>query len=249
MLHAFWTDEFGRWDSRLRHEIVLPIQNKVGALLMTPLMRNILGQVKRKVSFRFMMDDSRIFIANLKKGALGEDKANLLGSLIIAEMQYAALGRSDVDIIDRVPFTLCVDEFQNFQTDSFATILSEARKYGLSLVLSHQFSSQLKDEIADAVFGNAGTIIGFRVGYNDAARLSREFDDTFPPRHFSSLPNYHITVKQLRDGQVLEPFQGRTLPAQGTRHGFGRRMKKLSCEKYGVSRKLIEQKHRKWLKS
>jgi hypothetical protein len=247
MLRGFWTDEFERWDSRLRNEIIAPIQNKVGALLMTPVMRNILGQVKRKVSFRFMMDESRILIANLNKGALGEDKANLLGSLIIADMQYAALGRSNVDVGDRVPFTVCVDEFQNFQTDSFATILSEARKYGLSLVLSHQFSKQLDEEIADAVFGNVGSIISFRVGSSDAERLAREYGETFPANHFSSLPNHHICVKMMKDGQVIEPFQGRTLPPMGVRYGRGETVRRRSREKYGVKRATVEYKHAKWL--
>ena len=249
MLRGFWKDEFERWDPRLRNEIIAPIQNKVGALLMTPTMRNILGQVKRKVSFRFMMDESRIFIANLNKGALGEDKANLLGSLIIAEMQYAALGRADVDIGDRVPFSLCVDEFQNFQTDSFATILSEARKYGLSLVLSHQFSSQLEEEIADAVFGNVGSIIAFRVGYQDARRLSNEFDNAYPPEVFSSLPNYKVCVRLMSDGEVSAPFLGGTLPPLGHRFGKSRNLIKHSRQKFGASRKSVEGKHRKWMKS
>lgn len=249
MLKGFWTDEFDRWDTRLRNEIIAPIQNKVGALLMTPIMRNILGQVKRKVSFRFLMDESRIFIANLNKGTLGADKANLLGSLLIAEMQAAALGRADVDVGDRVPFTLYVDEFQNFQTDSFATILSEARKYGLSLVLSHQFSKQLEEDIADAVFGNVGTIVAFRVGSFDAKRLAEEFDGRFPSTHFSSLPNYHICVKQLHNGQVMEPFQGRTLPSQGERFGKRHNVIRSSREKYGARKQTVEYKHRKWLAS
>jgi hypothetical protein len=248
MLRGFWTDEFERWDPRLRNEIVAPIQNKVGALLMTPLMRNIFGQVRRKVGFRFMMDESRIFIANLNKGALGEDKANLLGSLIIAELQYAALGRANLAVEDRVPFCLCVDEFQNFQTDSFATILSEARKYGLSLVLSHQFASQLEDEIADAVFGNTGTIIAFRVGYEDAKRLSNEFENTYPPHFFSSLPNYHVCARLMKNGTVHEPFLGRTLPPLGLRHGRHQTIIARSREKYAARREIVEYKHRKWMK-
>lgn len=249
MLRGFWTDEFERWDPRLRNEIIAPIQNKVGALLMTPIMRNILGQVKRKVSFRHILDESRIFIANLNKGALGEDKANLLGSLIVAEMQYAALGRSDVDTGDRVPFSLYVDEFQNFQTDSFATILSEARKYGLSLVLSHQFASQLKEEIGDAVFGNVGSIIAFRVGYRDAQRLSNELGQKYPPEVFTSLANHRVCVRLIRDGQVCEPFLGGTLPPSGDFHGKRERLVRWSRQKYGAHRKKVEYKHRKWLKS
>lgn len=247
MLRGFWTDEFERWDTRLRHEIVAPIQNKLGALLMTPMMRNILGQVKRKVSFRHMLDESRIFIANLNKGALGEDKANLLGSLIVAEFQYAALGRADVDVGDRVPFSLYVDEFQNFQTDSFATILSEARKYGLSLVLSHQFSSQLKREIADAVFGNVGSIVSFRVGYEDAIRLSNELGKKYLPETFTSLDNHRVCVRLIRNGRVCEPFLGGTLPPLGMRYGKSEKLIRWSRQKYGARRKKVERRQKKWM--
>jgi hypothetical protein len=248
MLLAFWNDEFGRWDARLRSEILAPIQNKIGVLLMSPVMRNVLGQVKRKIDFRFMMDDSRIFIANLSKGALGEDKASLLGALLISELQHAALGRGNTPISERTPFCAYVDEFQNMQTDGFATILSEARKYGLSLVLSHQFSSQLEEDIADAVFGNVGTIIAFRVGWRDAERLAREFGQTFPGSHFSSLPNHQVCVKQLSDGQVLEPFQGRTSPTSARKHRRGETIIRRSREKYGARRETIEYKHQKWMR-
>ncbi len=249
MLKAFWLDEFGRWDARLRNEILAPIQNKVGMLLMSPLMRNILGQVKRRVDFRFMMDDSRIFIANLNKGSLGEDKANLLGSLIVAQLQYAAFGRGDMEASKRTSFTAYVDEFQNMQTESFATILSEARKYGLALVLSHQFASQLEDDIADAVFGNTGTIITFRVGAIDAERIANEFGQAYPPSHFCSLPNFEVCVKLLENGQILEPFQGRTFPSVGHRHGKAETIIRRSREKYGAKRNVIEYKHAKWMRS
>ena len=249
MLLAFWTSEFDRWDPRLRNEILAPIQNKVGPLLMSPLMRNILGQVKRKIDFRFMMDHSRIFIANLSKGSLGEDKANLLGSLIVSEMQYAALGRANIDVSKRTPFCAYIDEFQNIQTDSFATILSEARKYGLALVLSNQFCAQLEDDVANAVFGNVGSIIAFRVGSTDAQRLAEEFGNAFPPSLFSSLPNYQVCVKMVRDGQVSEPFQGGTFASFGVFHGRRETIVNRSREKYGASRKVIEYKHSKWLES
>lgn len=249
MLRAFWSTEFDRWDVRLRNEILAPIQNKIGVLLMSPLMRNILGQVKRRIDFRFMMDDSRIFIANLNKGALGEDKANLLGSLIVSQLQYAALGRGDMELSARTPFCAYVDEFQNMQTDGFATILSEARKYGLSLVLSHQFASQLEEEIADAVFGNIGTIVAFRVGSADAERLADEFGQAYPPGHFSSLDNFKVCVKLLQNGQVLEPFQGRTFTSIGRRYGKAENIIRRSQEKYASRRATIEYKHGKWMRS
>lgn len=248
MLNAFWTDEFARWDARLRNEILAPIQNKIGVLLMSPIMRNVLGQVRRKIDFRFMMDDSRIFIANLNKGALGEDKSHLLGSLIMSELQHAALGRGDMPASRRTPFCAYVDEFQSIRTDSFATILSEARKYGLSLVLSHQFASQLEEEIGDAVFGNVGTIVVFRVGSTDAERLADEFGNAYPSGHYSSLPNYHVCVKLLRNGQVLEPFQGRTFSSAGRKHGKATTIMQRSREKYAARKEQIEYKHSKWMR-
>jgi hypothetical protein len=246
---AFWRYEFASWDPRLRNEIVSPILNKVGALLMTPNLRNVLGQVKRKIDFSFMMDRSRIFIANLQKADLGEDKAGLLGSLIIAGFQQAALGRVDTPERDRQQFTLYVDEFQCFQTDSFATILSEARKYGLSLVLSHQFSSQLLPEIADAVFGNVGSIVSFRVGYADADRLAREFGTPYRPAHFTDLSNHHVLVRLLSNGEVTEPFLARTIPPMGRQYCKRENISRRSREKYGVPRKVVEDKIRRWYDS
>ncbi len=249
MLRVFWLHEFARWDPKLRNEIISPVQNKVGQLLMTPVMRNVLGQVRRKIDFRFMMDTNRIFIANLQKAELGEDKANLLGSLIIAAMQYASLGRGDVPESERPQFCLYIDEFQNFQTHSFSTILSEARKYGLSLVLSHQFSRQLEDDIADAVFGNVGTIISFRVGYADAERLSAEFGGTFSPSQLASLDNHHICARLMKGGNLPEPFLAKTLPPQGKRYGRRENILSRSREKYGVHREIVEDKIRRWTSS
>lgn len=248
LLQSFWRNEFDRWDPRLRNEIISPIQNKVGQLLMTPIMRNVLGQVRRKIDFRFMMDTNRIFIANLQKAELGEDKANLLGSLIIAGMQYAALGRADIDECKRTQFSLFIDEFQNFQCDSFSTILSEARKYGLSLVLSHQFSGQLDEEIADAVFGNVGTIIAFRVGFSDAERLAEEFGGRYAASEFAGLSNHHICARVLSDGQIQEPFLGRTYPPRGRMYGHRENIVRRSREKYAVRREIVEDKIRRWIR-
>jgi hypothetical protein len=246
---SFWRYEFASWDTRLRNEIVSPILNKVGALLMTPNLRNVLGQVKRKIDFGFMMDHSRIFIGNLQKAELGEDKAGLLGSLIIAGFQQAALSRAEIPESARRQFTLYVDEFQNFQTDSFATILSEARKYGLSLVLSHQFSTQLLPEIAEAVFGNVGSIISFRVGFADAERLSKEFGGEYRPAHFTDLDNHHILVRLLSEGEVTQPFAARTLPPFGRKYGKGTNIHRRSDEKYGVPKSVVEDKIRRWYNS
>src|ERR1700690_3086973 len=193
-------------------EAIAPIQNKVGQLLMSPPVRNVLGQVRRKVDPRFMMDNRRILIANLSKGHLGEDKANLLGSLLVTSFELAALERVDIPEAKREDFFLYIDEFHNFATDSFATILSEARKYRLCLTLSHQYLDQLRDSIRSAVFGNAGTLISFRVGGSDAHLLAHECGSVYTPGRFSSLSNYEVVVRLLSRGEHHEPFQGITLP-------------------------------------
>jgi hypothetical protein len=171
LLRAFWQREFAAYDKRFLAEVLAPVQNKVGQLLLAAPLRNILGQIRSGIDVRFMMARGRIFIANQAKGRLGEDKANLLGALLVTQFQLAAMARSDMPEASRCDFYLYVDEFQNFTTESFASILSEARKYRLNLTLSHQYMGQLRPEIRDAVFGNVGTLIAFRVGHADGKIL------------------------------------------------------------------------------
>src|SRR5882724_1205919 len=178
-IKAFWSEEYAGYDERFKREAIAPIQNKLGQFLLNPVIRNILGQFKTKVSIPFIMGHSRIFIANLSKGQLGEDKANLLGSLLATQFQLAALARSKRPEAERRDFYLVIDEFQNFSTDAFASILAEARKYRLCLTLSHQYINQLSLPVRQAVFGNVGTLIAFRVGYSDAELLEKEFGKTF----------------------------------------------------------------------
>jgi type IV secretory pathway TraG/TraD family ATPase VirD4 len=163
-IKEFWEDEYARYDERFRREAIAPIQNKLGQFLLNPVIRNILGQVKCKVSFSHIMDNQRIFIANLAKGKIGHDKANLLGSLLTTQFQLAAMRRASQPEHERRDFYLFIDEFQNFTTDSFAAILAEARKYRLCLTLSHQYIDQIPLPIRQAVFGNVGTLFSFRVG-------------------------------------------------------------------------------------
>jgi hypothetical protein len=211
-VRAFWTEEFAGYDKRFLAEVISPVQNKVGALFMAAPIRNILGQVRSKVDARFMMDRGRIFIANLSKGRLGEDKANLLGAFLVTQFQLAAMARSDTPEESRSDFYLYVDEFHNFATDSFASILSEARKYRLCLTLSHQYIDQLRPEVRDAVFGNAGTLISFRVGESDARVLEREFGGEYAAKHFSDLANHQVAVKLVQGGATTQPFVGHTNP-------------------------------------
>ena len=186
-VRSFWVNEFENFDERFLREAVAPIQNKVGQLLMSPHLRNILGQVRSRIDARFMMDNGRIFIADLSKGKLGADKSNLLGALLVTQFQLAAMSRSDVPEETRRDFFLYVDEFQSFTSDSFVSILSEARKYRLCLTLSHQYTDQLRPEIKDAVFGNVGSIVAFRVGHRDAKTLEEVLGGSYTASQLSSL--------------------------------------------------------------
>jgi TraM recognition site of TraD and TraG len=247
VVRTFWRDEFEEYDKRFRQEAISPIQNEVGQLLMSPPMRNVLGQVRRKVDSRFIMDKRKIFIGNLSKGMLGEDKANLLGSILVTSFELAAMERVDVPEHKREDFYLFIDEFQNFSIDSFTSILSEARKYRLCLTLSHQYLDQVRENVRKALFGNAGTLISFRVGETDAQALAREYGAGFVPAQFSSLGNFEVMAKILYDGGHIEPFLGKTLsplPLVGGRRDIiiGR-----SREKYASTRQAIESKIKKWM--
>ena len=180
-IRGFWADEYAGYDERFKREAIAPIQNKIGQFLLNPVVRNILGQVKKKVDIPFMMDDGRLFIANLSKGQLGHDKANLLGSLLVTQFQLGAMARSNRPESERRDFYLFIDEFQNFSTDAFASILAEARKYWLCLTLSHQYIDQLPEPIRKAVFGNVGTLVAFRIGYTDAEAMAKEFGNAVSP--------------------------------------------------------------------
>jgi type IV secretory pathway TraG/TraD family ATPase VirD4 len=247
VVRSFWENEFERYDRKFLLEAIAPIQNKVGQLLMSPHVRNILGQVRSRVDARFMMDRGRVFIVNLSKGALGADKANLLGALWVTQFQLAAMSRADVPEEDRRDFYLYVDEFHSFTSDSFAAILSEARKYRLCLTLSHQYLRQLRPSISDAVMGNVGSLVAFRVGHEDAEALQKAFGDTYAASHFAGLGNREVYAKLLSDGQDIEPFMGRTLPPCGKRHDRREVIVRRSREKYAASRSAIEERIQRWL--
>ena len=244
---SFWTNEFARFDKRFLAEAIAPVQNKVGQLLMSAPLRNVFGQVKSKVDPRFIMDNKRIFIANLAKGRLGEDKANLLGSLLVSKFHTAAMERADIPEESRKDFYLYVDEFPNFATDSFASILSEARKYRLNLTLSHQYIEQMSEGVRDAVFGNAGSLVSFRVGATDAAHLSREFSNGYLPNQFTDLANHEILVKLLDSNESREPFFARTAPPISSTYGNGKKILRHSRQKFGTKREVVERRIRSWL--
>ncbi len=216
VVKAFWINEFESWQDRFRNEAIAPIQNKVGQFLSTSLVRNIVGQSKSTIDVFDIMNEGKIFLVNVSKGRIGEDNSALLGAMLITKIQLAAMERVRIPEEERVDFYLYVDEFQNFATDSFAGILSEARKYRLNLTLAHQYIGQLVTDsstrVRDAIFGNVGTMIVFRVGATDAEFLENEFSPEFVIEDIVNLPNYHIYIKLMVDGVTARPFSAMTLP-------------------------------------
>ena len=171
---AFWTQEFEKWDQRYHMDATASIQNKIGQFVSNVVIRNIVGQTKSSFDVRQVMDEQKILLINISKGRVGEDASRLLGGLLITKIQIAAMSRVDIPRAERKDFVLIVDEFQNFATASFANILSEARKFNLSLVIAHQYVTQMEEAVRDAVFGNVGTIVAFRVGAEDAELLEKK---------------------------------------------------------------------------
>ncbi|MES3031645.1 MAG: CxxC-x17-CxxC domain-containing protein, partial [Patescibacteria group bacterium] len=216
VIKAFWIHEYEAWQDKFRNEAIAPIQNKVGQFLSTSIIRNVVGQSKSTINIFDMMNNSKIFLVNVSKGRIGEDNSALLGGMIITKIQLAAMERVRIPEESRKDFYLYVDEFQNFVTDAFAGILSEARKYRLNLTVAHQYTAQLvvdkSSAVRDAVFGNVGTMIVFRVGADDAEFLESEFDPEFTPQDIVNLPNYKIYLKLMIDGVTSRPFSSKTLP-------------------------------------
>ncbi len=216
VIKAFWVHEYEAWQDKFRNEAIAPIQNKVGQFLSTSIIRNVVGQSKSTINIFDIMNDSKIFLVNVSKGRIGEDNSGLLGGMIITKIQLAAMERVRIPEDHRKDFYLYVDEFQNFVTDAFAGILSEARKYRLNLTVAHQYTAQLvvdkSSAVRDAVFGNVGTMIVFRVGSDDADFLEKEFDPEFTPSDIVNLPNYKVYLKLMIDGVTSRPFSAKTLP-------------------------------------
>jgi energy-coupling factor transporter ATP-binding protein EcfA2 len=208
----FWYKEFNAMSPQLKSEAISPIVNKVGLFQTHIHLRNIVGQERSSFTIANVMNQKKIFIANLSKGHLGEDATTLLGSMLVTQFQTAALERSKQPVHSRTPFYLYIDEMHSFVTLSFADILSESRKYGLSLFLTHQYIDQLHEDIRKAILGNVGTIITFRIGANDAEILKPEFNSLFDVEDFIRLPQYAIYLKLLIDGTTSEPFSAYTLP-------------------------------------
>ncbi|USN53057.1 MAG: type IV secretion system DNA-binding domain-containing protein [Candidatus Nomurabacteria bacterium] len=246
IVKAFWHEEFGQYANQFRTEAVSPIQNKIGQFLSSSMIRNIIGQPKSTFDLRQLMDEQKIVLLNLSKGRIGEDNAALLGGMMITKIQLAAMSRVDIAEKDRKDFFLYVDEFQNFATESFANILSEARKYRLNLIMAHQYIEQLDEQVRAAVFGNVGSIVCFRVGAADAEFLAKEFDPTFTETDLVNLTKYDIYLRLMIDGVASEPFSATTLEPVSGPTGNGQKVIEVSRERYAKKREIVEDKIRRW---
>lgn len=236
-----WITEYNKLDQKQRSETISPILNKVGQFLSSGIIRNIVGQPKSSINIRRLMDEGKIMLVKLSKGLIGEDNAALLGALIITKMQLAAMSRADAEVATRRDFFLYVDEFQNFATDSFATILSEARKYGLSLTMAHQYIAQLSEVVSKAVFGNVGTLVAFRVGSDDASFLTKEFAPVFTEQDLVNLDVFNIYVKLSIDGLTAGAFSAVTLPPSADKNTNKVKVIELSRKKYATQAEGVEE--------
>lgn len=246
VVKAFWQKTFDKWNDRYREEAIAPVQNKVGQFLSSHLIRNIFGQPKSSFDVRDVMDGRKILIMNLSKGRIGEDNSALLGAMMITKIQLAAMGRVDMPEEERKDFYVYTDEFQNLATESFANILSEARKYRLNLILANQYIEQIEDKVKNAIFGNCGTIVSFRVGAEDAERLARELG-TFAEDDFCNLPRYQVYLRLMIDGIAGDSFSATTLPPESLLETEKNTptIIRVSRERYATKRSILEEKIKK----
>ncbi|MFH1188822.1 MAG: type IV secretion system DNA-binding domain-containing protein [bacterium] len=243
VVKSFWVNEFAKYTQRLESEATAAIQNKIGQFVSNPLIRNILGQSHSTINIRKIMDEGKILIVNLSKGRIGEDNSALLGAMLITKMQLAAMARVDVPESERKDFYLYIDEFQNFSTDSFASILSEARKYRLDLILAHQYIDQLEDTVRSAVFGNVGTLVTFRVGAEDAEFLEKEFEPDFIANDLVNLAKFHVYIKLMVDGIASRPFSAQILePPLPQIESFAETIIENNRRWYGTPSSVVEEK-------
>lgn len=240
VIKDFFLNEYEKYDQKFRTEAVAPIQNKVGQFLSSTVIRNIVGQQESSINIRKIMDEGKILLIDLSIGKIGEDNSALLGSMLITKIQMAAMSRADMAKDQRKPFYLYVDEFQNFATDSFAVILSEARKYGLSLMMTNQYIAQMPETVSNAVFGNVGTIISFRVGAQDAESLQREFMPVFEATDLVNQNNHNIYIKMAIDGVTSAPFSAKTILPIYPKSNFQEQIIAQSRAKYSRPRDEVE---------
>src|ERR1700741_4508356 len=236
----FWNVEFASWNDKFAAEAVAPVLNKVGAFTANPIVRNIIGQPKSSFNIREIMDERKILIVNLSRGLIGEDNASLLGALLVTKIQMGAMSRADIPQTDRIPFYLYVDEFQNFATDSFAVILSEARKYALNLTVANQYIAQMSLGVRDAVFGNVGSIVSFRTSADDARVMLKYFEPKFEEADMVHMHNRHFVVSMTIEGEKAQAFSATTMPIPAEPPDFSSYIVANSRQTYSVTRDKIE---------
>lgn len=247
---AFWENEFAKYSDRFATEATAAIQNKVGQFISNPLIRNIIGQPKSSFDIREIMDNKKILIINLSKGLVGDSNANLLGSFLITKIYLAAMSRADVSQaeMNKLPnFYFYVDEFQSFANESFAEILSEARKYKLNLTIAHQYIEQMSEEVREAVFGNVGTFLTFRVGAYDAEVLEKEFAPEFTAEDLVNLGKFQIYIKLMVDALGSRPFSATSMPPiEAPKISYKDAIIAFSREKFGKPRDIVEDEIKRW---
>jgi hypothetical protein len=246
VVRSFWVNEYAGYSTSFRTEAIAPIQNKIGKILMVPSLRNILAQPRSTITMRRLMDERAIVVCNLAKGGLGESTAHLLGALLTTSLAQAALSRADTPASERTVFHFYADEFQSFATDSFALILSEARKYGLTLTLAHQYLNQLPDQLRSAVFGNAGSIVACRAGAEDTTILAAQIG-LGNSNALLDLPNFSAWARLLHDGTPTSPLRFYLYDVPRQRRPDARRLIDVSRQRFGRPRQEVEARIRQFL--
>lgn len=239
----FWRDEYDKWSDNQRNEAVWPITNKIGQFLSSTIVRNIFAQPKSKINIRKIMDEGKILLINLSKWRIGEDNASMIGSFLVTKFQIDAMSRADIPYDQRKDFYFYIDEFQNFATDSFENILSEARKYRLSLIVANQFTSQIQENVRNAIFWNVGTIVSFWLGYDDATIMSSQFKELITPNDLLSIPKFRAYTRLMVDGLMSDPFSISTypLPKPDMSEELKAKIRQQSRQRYATEREQLEQ--------
>ncbi len=246
VVKSFWVSEFAAWSEKFDADAITPLLNKVGQFVATNMIRNMVGQPKTKFEIREIMDQKKILLVKVSKGLLGEENSSLIGSMFITKLYQAAMSRANIPEEEREDFYLYVDEFQNFATETFAEILSEARKYRLNLTLAHQYMGQLSPTVRQTVFGNVGSMISFRVGAEDAVILAEEYNPIFKERDIINLGVREFYIKMSVGGELREAFSGRTLDAPHLTEDHTKEIIAASRRKYCQARKDVETMLEQW---
>ena len=246
VVKSFWVSEFAAWSEKFDADAITPLLNKVGQFVATNMIRNMIGQPVTKFNIREIMDQKKILLMKVSKGLLGEENSSLIGAMFITKLYQAAMERADTPEDQRTDFYLYVDEFQNFATDTFAEILSEARKYRLNLTIAHQYMGQLSDVVRKTVFGNVGSMVSFRVGAEDAVILAEEYNPIFKERDIINLGVREFYTKMSVGGELREAFSGFTLDAPVSEHDYTNEIIAVSREKYCMKREEVEEALRNW---